>query len=298
MDIEEALTEEKKNNEALKKEVESLNKKSKVIDSALKTAQNDLEAFQLEKQQKLNDLDVVVTLKLHQIQYMINGVLPQDLGQTLVFESNGVTRLQQRIKELEHEKHLQKKHMKESRKTHVQLIKDRKVFESKLIEMEEQCNTMMIGKFGRIVDLEKLETITFNRSIEEQKERLRLTEIQCSEEQLEWDEKIREKKNRITELIKDNTHKLDQLNLLLGEKKSFENSLDGRQKNLGEEYSGARKSDVREKQRLIQLVQLQAQEIDALKEEIMLLSRKGGHILPPAQPPLPQSPANMRTISN
>ncbi|KAJ8316119.1 hypothetical protein KUTeg_006133 [Tegillarca granosa] len=253
LDIEEALTEEKKNNEALKKEVESLNKKSKVIDSALKTAQNDLEAFQLEKQQKLNDLDVVVTLKLHQIQYMINGVLPQDLGQTLVFESNGVTRLQQRIKELEHEKHLQKKHMKESRKTHVQLIKDRKVFESKLIEMEEQCNTMMIGKFGRIVDLEKLETITFNRSIEEQKERLRLTEIQCSEEQLEWD---------------------------------------------GEEYSGARKSDVREKQRLIQLVQLQAQEIDALKEEIMLLSRKGGHILPPAQPPLPQSPANMRTISN
>ena len=70
----------------------------------------------------------------------------------------------------------------------------------------------------------------------------------------------------------------------------------------GEEYSGsARKADVRERQRLIQLVQLQAQEIDALKEEIMLLSRKGGHILPPAQPPLPQSPAaaaQMRTLSN
>lgn len=66
----------------------------------------------------------------------------------------------------------------------------------------------------------------------------------------------------------------------------------------GQEYTGARKADLRERQRLIQLVQLQAQEIDALKEEIMLLSRKGGHILPPAQPPLPQSPPNMRTISN
>lgn len=66
----------------------------------------------------------------------------------------------------------------------------------------------------------------------------------------------------------------------------------------GQEFSGARKADIRERQRLIQLVQLQAQEIDALKEEIMLLSRKGGHILPPAQPPLPQSPPNMRTISN
>lgn len=66
----------------------------------------------------------------------------------------------------------------------------------------------------------------------------------------------------------------------------------------GQEFTGARKADVRERQRLIQLVQLQAQEIDALKEEIMLLSRKGGHILPPAQPPLPQSPPNMRPISN
>ena len=60
----------------------------------------------------MNELDVVVTLKLHQIQYMINGILPQDLSQTLVFESNGVARLQQRIKELEHEKQLQKKQMK------------------------------------------------------------------------------------------------------------------------------------------------------------------------------------------
>ena len=57
----------------------------------------------------------------------------------------------------------------------------------------------------------------------------------------------------------------------------------------GDEYGGVRKADLHERQRLIQLVHLQAQEIDALKEEITLLSRKGGHILPPAQPPLPQS---------
>eukprot|EP00105_Crassostrea_gigas_P043284 XP_019927432.1 PREDICTED: cilia- and flagella-associated protein 44-like isoform X1 [Crassostrea gigas] len=298
LDIEEALQEEKKNNDGLKKDIESNNKKLKVVDSALKAAQNELEAFQLEKQQKLNELDVVVTLKLHQIQYMINGVLPQDLSQTLVFESHGVTRLQQRIKELEHEKHMQKKHMKESRRKHVQLIKDRKVFDSKISEMEERTNEMMIAKFGRIVDLEKLETITVNRQIEELKEKLRLTEIQCAEELVEWDEKIAEKKAKITALIRDNTNRLDQLCILLNEKKSFEGELDSRQKSSGQEFTGARKADVRERQRLIQLVQLQAQEIDALKEEIMLLSRKGGHILPPAQPPLPQSPPNMRPISN
>ena len=57
----------------------------------------------------------------------------------------------------------------------------------------------------------------------------------------------------------------------------------------GGEFSGTRKADVHEGQRLIQLVHLQAQEIEALKEEITLLARKGGHILPPAQPPLPSN---------
>ena len=65
----------------------------------------------------------------------------------------------------------------------------------------------------------------------------------------------------------------------------------------GSEFSGARKSDVHERQRLIQLVHLQAQEVEALKEEIMLLSHKGGHILPPAQPPMPGS-AQSRSMAN
>ena len=47
LDCEEMLTEEKKNSEALKKELEALQKKARVIDSSLKTAQNDLEAFQV-----------------------------------------------------------------------------------------------------------------------------------------------------------------------------------------------------------------------------------------------------------
>jgi hypothetical protein len=79
---------------------------------------------------------------------------------------------------------------RESRKTHVTLIKDRKIFDAKISQMEEQTNEMMVAKFGRVVDLEKLETITVNRAIEELKEKLRMTEIQCSEELVEWDVSI------------------------------------------------------------------------------------------------------------
>ena len=76
---------------------------------------------------------------------------------------------------------------REAKKKHVQLIKDRKVFDAKIGVMNEQCNTMMIQKFGRIVDLEKLETVTVNRQIEELKEKLRVAEIQCSTEIIKWD---------------------------------------------------------------------------------------------------------------
>ena len=47
LDLEEELAEEKKTSESLKKEYDALVKKAKVIDSALKTAEADLEAFQV-----------------------------------------------------------------------------------------------------------------------------------------------------------------------------------------------------------------------------------------------------------
>ena len=60
------------------------------------------------------------------------------------------------------------------------------MFEAKITEMEKECEEMMVGKFGCIVDLEKLETVTVNRTIEELKEKLRMTEIQCAEDVQEW----------------------------------------------------------------------------------------------------------------
>ena len=47
LDLEEELAEEKKTSETLKKEYDALVKKAKVIESALKTAEADLEAFQV-----------------------------------------------------------------------------------------------------------------------------------------------------------------------------------------------------------------------------------------------------------
>ena len=75
---------------------------------------------------------------------------------------------------------------REAKKKHVQLIKDRKLFQAKISEMEDSCNKMMMQKFGRVVDLEKLEQVTVNRNIEELKEKLRQNEVKCSSEMMKW----------------------------------------------------------------------------------------------------------------
>ena len=52
----------------------------------------------------------------------------------------------------------------------------------------------------------------------------------------------------------------------------------------GAEFRGVRSSEIEERKRLVHLVRLQAAEIEALKDEIVMLSRKGGHVAPPTQP--------------
>lgn len=102
--------EEKKLLDTLRKERDALLKKAKSMESHVKTALADLQAFQLKKQQRLNELDAVVILKLHQIwHYQSQGEPPSSVGQCLVFPATARQSLAQRIGELVHEKQHEKK---------------------------------------------------------------------------------------------------------------------------------------------------------------------------------------------
>jgi len=61
LDIEEELNEEKKIKETLNKELEALHKKSRVIDSGLKSAEQELEAFQVIIVYMLNKVAISVS---------------------------------------------------------------------------------------------------------------------------------------------------------------------------------------------------------------------------------------------
>lgn len=54
-------------------------------------------AFQREKQAKLNQVEVVVLLRMHQIEFLQNGRLPEDLSGALLFSSTQLDKLKRRV---------------------------------------------------------------------------------------------------------------------------------------------------------------------------------------------------------
>ncbi|XP_071995060.1 cilia- and flagella-associated protein 44 isoform X2 [Engystomops pustulosus] len=289
LDAEEALVEEKKTMDNLKKEADALAKKVKILEVSLKTAETELEAFQREKQQKLNELHVVVPLKLHQVDYIINGEIPGDLSQALVFTNHSLEGLQHRIRELQMEKVEQRELYKKAKEQHKQLIREKREMEGKIQSLEEKCRQQMMMKFGRLVDLEALQTLSVSTNLEELKMKSAQRQEEMDQEIAQWEIKVLETRRSLMETTREQTKKLERLNELLYEKKTIEAKLDARQTVVGEEFQGPRRADIQERQKLLQLVEMQAEEMESLKEEIILLSKKGGNILPPAHPPAARS---------
>ena len=103
---------------------------------------------------------------------------------------------------------------------------------SKIQELSSECDQMMLLKFGRTVDLERLEMVTVNRLLEELKEKYRQTELFCDREIQQWDGTIQQQKENITMLTRDNTRRINQMTMLLGEQKVIEDNLNAKQKKL------------------------------------------------------------------
>ena len=67
----------------------------------MRAAETEIQDFQTQKQMKLNELDVVIPLKMNQILYMERNTLPSDLSEALVFVNDGLGKVKNRIKELQ-----------------------------------------------------------------------------------------------------------------------------------------------------------------------------------------------------
>ncbi|KAF1469534.1 Cilia- and flagella-associated protein 44, partial [Megadyptes antipodes antipodes] len=276
LDIEKALTEEKKVAANLRKKYNALAKKAKVVETSLDTAEMELETFQWEKQQRLNELYVVVPLKLHQVEYLVNGEMPSDFSQALVFTNQSLEYLQKRMVDLHNEKIMQREIYKKAQEQHKQLVQDKKEMDINIRRLEEKCSHLMMKKFGRLVDFEAVQAHSVNIRMEELEVQIMEKEYVHSQELQEWEERILDLRQQLMKLTKENTSKLQQLNRFCLEKQQLETKLDSLKNDLGVEFQGTRTTDIKEKARLESRLKHMARNTALLREEINLLSRKDG----------------------
>ncbi|NWH19501.1 CFA44 protein, partial [Grus americana] len=274
LDIEKALTEEKKVAANLRKKYNALAKKVKVVETSLDTAERELETFQREKQQRLNELYVVVPLKLHQVEYLVNGEMPSDFSQALVFTNQSLEHLQKRIVDLHNEKIMQREIYKKAQEQHKRLVQDKKEMEIKILRLEEKCNQLIVKKFGRLVDFEAVQAHSVNIRVEELEVQIMEKEYVHSQELKEWEGRILDLQQQLMKLTKENTSKLQQLNSFCLEKQQLETKLDSLENDLGAEFQGIRTTDIKEKAKLESRLKHTARDTALLREEMNLLSRR------------------------
>ncbi|NXF34414.1 CFA44 protein, partial [Nyctibius bracteatus] len=274
LDIEKALTEEKKAAANLRKKYDALAKKAKVVETSLDTADRELVTFRWEKQQRLNEIYVVVPLKLHQVEYLVNGEMPSDFSQALVFTNQSLEYLQKRIVDLRNEKIRQREIYKKFQEQHKQLVQDEKEMEIEIRRLEEKCDHMMMKKFGRTVDFEAVQAHSVNIRMEELKVQIMEKEYIHSQELKEWEKKILDLEQQLTKLTKENSSKQQQLNHFCLEKQQLETKMASLRNDPGTEFQGIHSTDIKEKARRELQLKHMACDTALLREEINLLSRK------------------------
>jgi len=209
-----------------------------------------------------------------------------------------LTKLGNRISELEDEKKALRRRQKQIHKDNRRVAHVIKASSGANGELRAKYEEVQMLKFGRMVDLDRLEKMADNRQADVLKAKVRQTEVKQMKELSDLDSVIKDTQHEFAAATRENTIRLQRLADLTDQQHSLEMSLNATQGQLSAAEDSTRSAgmDEEEKQRLVQLVRLQEREINALKAEINLLRMKGGHVYTPS-PAEPTQPAEFAPAS-
>lgn len=264
--------------EELKAQNISLINKEKAIDKNLCCTEKEIEHFQTEKQQVLNQIVVTVPLLASQIRIQSEGTLPPSIGNLLIFELKSLDNLQRRIQQQKEEKMELKKDYVELRKLHKSQTKKINAKQSNIDIEKRKCEQVQFLKYGRLVPLEVLDLNNQgNQEAVQLKAKMEKMSGEYKGKLRQWDRKVMRSRDELQSLITHNTQYVETATAL----RSRQNGLSAELKQIldVDVIKDAAPSDQkrnRELQKLVEVAKTQANEIDVLKAEIHMLQRKGG----------------------
>jgi len=292
LDQEEIISDFQKSIDELTRNSDRQTTREKQINKDLNQTEKEIEAFQTEKQQRLNQLDVVITLKLDQLRCMAPvdpeaggdpEILSANVSSCLVFGKQQLATLKSRIKELELENKALRQEFKNLHKEQSRLGREKQLKDAEIAGFNAKCKDLQMLKFGQIIDLEALDKVSVSKTVDDLNEKIRVEELKNDRQLSTMSLNHQQYREQLLRATQENTRLLEQIALLSQRQFKLEKELNatGGQMHVADQ-GPLIKHEVEERNRLVQLVKLQAKEVDALKAEINMLRRKGGHVYTPA----------------
>jgi len=269
----------------LKKESDDLKRREDQVKTALVGCEKDITAFQAEKQKQLNLLETIVVLKLSQIQCLTEDrKVPRELirDDIVVFTQSGMNRLRDRINELAELKSQDRRESNRLSTEKLKLLRRRAKRQAEHNDWEAKVSEVQLLKFGQRINLENLENVAVDRETEELKEKLRLEELKWEKDLGKYDEKLDDMRMNLQQRIIENTALLKDLGSLRGQQHDLEHMLaESTQKVVAKMSGGSKVATAVDRANLKDLIVAQQHELNALKSEIAMLRKKGGHVYTP-----------------
>lgn len=285
LDISDEITDTRRGHDEEQKRLEQSRTALDAYVASVKESLARIEELGHEKRRQLNMLSTVVPLRCSQVKCLEeDGTVPAALwDKSVVTLSDAeLSRLSSRIVELAVQK-VDRRGEIAGMTAELQRLQVEKAEVHKVhAHWQAQVHEVMMLKFGRLVDLEMLESCGTSHRIESKRDELRQTEMM-------WDREVRKQENRIAalrdELQKNllrNTHILQDLGDHEGDRQAAERALAKASASAVDKFHGSRLASKADRENLRELVAAQQEEMDALNAEIVMLNRKGGHAYSPA----------------
>eukprot|EP00672_Neobodo_designis_P015654 CAMPEP_0174829322 /NCGR_PEP_ID=MMETSP1114-20130205/1869_1 /TAXON_ID=312471 /ORGANISM="Neobodo designis, Strain CCAP 1951/1" /LENGTH=1723 /DNA_ID=CAMNT_0016063065 /DNA_START=117 /DNA_END=5288 /DNA_ORIENTATION=+ len=270
--------------EQLRKDSDNLRHRLEDAKKHLAKVEKEEDAFQREKQERLNQLETMVVLKLSQMRCLSEQrKMPRELtDEYVVFTQGGLQQLQDRIVGLGVEREELEAAARQLDQEMSKLSRKRAKRFAEYQEWDAKVYEVQLLKFGQRVNLEMLENVAVDRETEELKAQLKAEEIRWERELAKQGERLQTMKLTQQQRIAENTACLKDLGSYRAEQRDLEEALKtSAGKIVAKMTGGSKVATAADRAHLKDLVVAQQQEIDALKNEIAMLRRKGGHVYTP-----------------
>jgi len=252
----------------VKKSLNRYHARERQIVKDMEKAHYDIEALHTEKQQEMNKIRVVVPLRLSQLCAVNDNTLPEDSSECIVVDKNEIDRLKVQIGRHVEEKKSHSAMFKDLRRHHKKLGRDTAVKEKEILKLESKCQKIQLLKFGHELNLESLDKMTVNKSVVEIQKKVKIQTSKDERSKRKYREQMKTAQEMQFEATKRNTELLTRLAELTARVQEIDAAVKKNDFESKTDKPGLTNKDIKDRKRLVQLLRIQAREIDALKAEI------------------------------